>query len=514
MSPAMNLPVQNAAEPPPRTTLDIFISYVKEDASLVHDIAEELKKPFGLLLRFFIDSRSLADGDDFKKEINDRLDKADILLIVSTGQRRDSHDFPGYEIGFFSHSIRGQPDVAGIPRKIIPLVIGGKTPTAVLDIQGVIIGRDDILNFEVSPGNLSSEAKFLQSIADDNPFKKLLRQIRDSVLKRFGAQISDDDLDDLNKSINECAGRLYKKVFAYLQGRIYAESYPERKLILRTALPPLPLDEDTIIGQSTIEFVGQSFEAFGLPERPPNLTWQAFISAIRPTEISTQWKEGIRTLVSPALSGVLADNYYYVSTSSARAYRLFVSLIRTYYSGQKEIHIYIVELPPRKDSMTTKLVHAVSIGCKYRSLFLEKNSKFSPKSAMFWLTSDVFRSSIKEMWRELQQVLAEARQDRLDDPDVLRKIYGDAGHTDLDELAVVWRRAENDLNKIAHDALAADDAGIMAMKPAFMKGLAEFCAMTEQMNREFTAKALQALEADITQKLADDSPTQPKTAVA
>jgi hypothetical protein len=44
--------------------------------------------------------------------------------------------------------------------------------------------------------------------------------------------------------------------------------------------------------------------------------------------------------------------------------------------------------------------------------------------------------------------------------------------------------------------------------------LAEFCAMTEQMNREFTAKALQALEADITQKLADDSPTQPKTAVA
>jgi len=92
-----------------KSTLEVFVSYAKEDLSLVREIVEELKKPFGYALRFFIDDRSIDDGDDWRDKINDALDRADILLIVSTGHRRESHSFTGYEVGWFSNSKKFAP---------------------------------------------------------------------------------------------------------------------------------------------------------------------------------------------------------------------------------------------------------------------------------------------------------------------------------------------------------------------------------------------------------------------
>jgi hypothetical protein len=233
-------PVKNTTKRRRKTRLEVFVSYAKEDALLVRDITEELSKPFSFLLDFFVDKESIKDGDDWRATVNQRLDSADILLIIATGQQRESHDFPGFEVGYFSRSIKERPTVdENIGRQIIPLIIGGKPPSAVLDIQGIIIQPDDIFNFEVSPGDLSSEAKSLQSPPSDNPFRKLLLHLRDIVTAMSQIRLTSTDLDLLDKNINECAGRLYKRAFAYLQGRIYAESFPERKLVIRTALPPL-----------------------------------------------------------------------------------------------------------------------------------------------------------------------------------------------------------------------------------------------------------------------------------
>ena len=348
----------NIAGPARKARIQVFVSYAREDASLVRDITDELKQPFSFLLDFFVDSQTIRQGANWREVINDRLDSADVLLMISTGQPKESFEFPGYEIGYFSRSIKGRSPRDGTGRQVIPLVIGGATPSAVLDIQGVIIKPDDVLS--VVPGDLASEDKFLERLGEDNPFRKMLRQLRDVVTTMADIKLSDDDLRVLDKNINDCASRLYRKAFAYLQDRIYSESYPERKIIIRTALPPLPSDEEAVLAGSTIEFVGKSFELFSLSERPRQLTWPTFIAAIRRADIAMQWREGIRTLVSRALSGMTSDNYYFVSSLKAEhSFRLFVSLTRTYFSGQKEIHIYIVEkiaLKDYGDLKTTKLM--------------------------------------------------------------------------------------------------------------------------------------------------------------
>ena len=490
-----------------KSTVDIFISYAKEDRPLVVDIAELLRKPFGFQLRFFIDDRSIEEGDEWRDKINDTLDSADILLIVATGQKRESHSFTGYEIGYFSKSVKARPVAGAVKRHIVPLVFGDKLPIPVSDVQGI--------NLAVKPGDLSSEAKFMQVAAGRNPFRDLLYHLRDMIIKQLKPSPSNSEMEELNRSIEESAAALYKKIFAYLRNGVFLEQYPERKLVIRTASAPGSSDDDAMFDSCTIDFVGEFFDMFGFNERPSKLPWQAFMQAISPPGLAAQWQDGIRALVSDALNGIPVENYSFVRSSEmGPAYRLFVSLVRTYYSEQKEVHIYIVEVAPIKeygDTTTSKLARAVDIGLKYRSLFLEGiKSPFSPERISFLVTKEQLRPAIKEMWRELQHLLAEAEQAHLDDPELLAEIYGDDGHRHVDDLAVLWHGAEDGLSKLTREVMATPDDGVMAMKPAVMAALKEFCGKTEQMNQEYTARALRALNARLTATATEPAPTLAK----
>jgi len=487
--------------------LKIFVSYAREDADLVKNIVSELTVPFGVvLLDFFVDTESIKAGDDWRKTINERLEQADILLIVATNLLKESYDFPGYEAGFFARSIMERPTAGGIARRIIPLILGRQPPAPVFDIQGVMIRQEDVFGIEVAPGE--SEANFLQGVKNNNPFRELLTYLRDIVTTMTDTKLSDAELQRMNKAINYSSIQLYKEVFSYLRTRVCEDLFPERKIIIRTPAPQ-PSGNEGILAASTVEFVGKSFEVFGLAERPVQRKWTEFLSDISRLEIATQWNEGIRTLVAGALEsrkGVPDDNYYFLSSLRGdQSFRLFVSLNRTYFSGDREIHIYIVALAPLKDygdRKTTKLLKAVALGLRYRSLFLEEGSPFSPDLLGYWHGKDL-RARIAELWNDLQHMLTEARQERLDDPELLSLIYGAGGHRRLDELVVVWHDAETELSKKTRDVVAASDDKVDAMKSDFLDVLTKFCSQTEQMNREYTTKALQALEGEITRKLAE-----------
>jgi hypothetical protein len=489
-----------------KSKIEVFVSYAKEDRQLVLEIAEALKKPFSpFQLHFFIDDRSIEEGDEWRDKINDALDAADILLIVATGQKKESHSFTGYEIGYFSKSVKARPMARTVKRRVVPLIFGDKLPIAVSEIQGI--------NVAVKPGDLSSEERFMQIFSGRNPFRNLLSLFRDMIIELQGTRLSNSDMEDWNRNIDDCAIGLYKRIFGYLRGSIFLEKYPERKLIIRTASPPGPPEDDSTLDKCTIDFVGESFDMFSFQQRPTKLPWREFVQAISPAELATQWEEGIRSLVSDALTGIPVENYAFVRSSElGPAYRLFVSLVRTYYSEQREIHIYIVEVAPTQeygDTATTKLAKAVDLGLRYRSLFLEGiTSPFSPQKLSWSTSKEQLRSIVKNMWRELQHLLAEARQSHLDDPELLVAIYGPEGHKHVDDLTALWFVAEDGLSKLTHEVMAAPDEKIMAMKPAVMASLKEFCDRTEQMNQEFTASALRALNAKLTSNVAAPVPAE------
>jgi hypothetical protein len=111
--------------------LRIFISYASEDLEIAHAIAIALASalPEGFSEIYF-DKWSLHAGEEFRNQIKAKLEKSDILIIVSTGVQKDAYAFPSWEVGFFEGVRRRDPN-----RKMIPMYLD-KPPADTAGFQG------------------------------------------------------------------------------------------------------------------------------------------------------------------------------------------------------------------------------------------------------------------------------------------------------------------------------------------------------------------------------------------
>ena len=133
-------------------------------------------------------------------------------------------------------------------------------------------------------------------------------------------------------------------------------------------------------------------------------------------------------LVSGAVNGDFRDNRQIVTSQEKdRAYRMFVARSIIYYSGVREIHIYIVEIKYKDygDPTTTMLLKAISIGLQYRFMFLEgKISEFSPDNFNATMQEDL-RGKIAQMTQQLDYLLWYSRDAGLRKPENILQILGD-----------------------------------------------------------------------------------------
>ena len=84
-------PEERSLVRPPEQKLHIFLSYASEDKQLVAGIASELKAAFPFSLEVHRDE-DFKLGDNWKEDIEDGLDKTDILLVIFTdGRSRAFH---------------------------------------------------------------------------------------------------------------------------------------------------------------------------------------------------------------------------------------------------------------------------------------------------------------------------------------------------------------------------------------------------------------------------------------
>lgn len=97
----------------------------------------------------------------------------------------------------------------------------------------------------------------------------------------------------------------------------------------------------------------------------------------------------------------------------------------------------------------------------------------------------------------MKLILRESRDARLDEPDILAKIFGDDGATIVNRNLGIWNEALARLDAAAHRLLGASDPDSDVERTAFLKVLKEFAEKTEAMNRDFTCCALRALADDI-----------------
>lgn len=488
----MAKPTRSAPRKSTTRGISIFISYASEDQDLAKDVNLELKKLFPVGIRTFFDRASLEAGENFKEAIDQALDAADILLILFSDQVKPSHSFTGYEAGYFSRSKAQRPRLKpGVERMMIPFCIGSKAPATTFDLQHINVDIADVISLVEDPASFRREAP--SPLADDNPVLRLLTRIAGIV-----AQATDiGDPDAVQANVRDSAERLYQRIFKYQQTRKWQEDIPERKIIVRT--PPAPQGATDVLAKATIELEGSSFGLFGIAETPSrSFAWPQFFAMISPSELASAWAEGLKLMVGAALERDFDDNYHVVaSVKGDKAFRLFVSRVVKFYNGQTEVHVYVVEMKTKDygDELTTRLLKAISVGLRFRFLVLEEASPFTVAKLSF--PNVAMRPVVTELLAQIKVILRDTRDARLDQPDLLSRIFGAEGPVIVKRNLDTWNETLARLDQAAHALLAASDSDAEAAKGPFLQALDAFTRKTDAMNREFTSRALTALADEI-----------------
>ena len=490
--------------------ISVFISYVSEDRELAASFEAELLQLFAVSaslppVSVFRDVGSIGKGSDYRTVITNALNAADILLVVLTDRLKPSFAFPGFEVGFFARSLDERPKIYGnIDRKILPVCIGADSPSTLDYLQAIKVDEDQIVKVSTQSTGAGLPG------GSSNPVFALLANISetaDAVLgKRGGAGggVSKQD-EQWRQKLTTSAARLNNSIQAYLESRVSSETYPERKIVVHCDTPPVIGATGVDLSGSRIDLVGNTFQVFGFPEeRTRTYNWNDFIKKM-PSDMSGTWSEGLRALVTNALQGS-DDNYCVVAASSGNdAYRLFVSRVATYVSKKTEIHIYIVKMILRHygDPLTSRLLSAINIGLQFRFMFLEDRSQFRPAKFDFPLAADVgkemeaWKSAVTELLNHMNLILREAQDQHLMDTDLLDKIWGPGGGARVREMMAAWEKARSALYAAAQDVLSSGVSDFPATQEPFRKALRDLHATTQDMNRDYTLRALHAVVEEI-----------------
>jgi hypothetical protein len=497
--------------------LQVFISYATEDENLARSIGDELRKAFGPTILKVSIAAEYKLGASWRQGLEDDLNTTDILLIVATGLQKLSHSFTGFEVGYFKGSRKYQPRMMHFEseRLIIPIAIATNIPDPVVDVQSLQLDTPlDALN--VQQGNLRDQNTFLESVgyaSRKNPLLKLFTRIQ-SVIKT-AIELSDEELEAFDEAIRNSSKRLHETIFAELRRRVSTESFPERKIIIRMEARTKETKSKDPLAGATIEFLGRSFELFGFdPPGAGERTCEGFLATIPAEQIAASWADIIRSLVVAARQGDFRENRRLLaSADQTRFFRIFVARSVLFYSGVTELHIYVVEVKSRDygDPGTTMLLKAISVGLQYRFMFLERNSEFSPASFALTLL-DGLHEKISHLIQELDFLLWMSKDAGLREPENLLRIYGQSlGSDELDERAALWEQHKDELYLAAYAVLGVlNPQDLSTKKREFIKVLKLFCNSTQEMNRDFTARTLRALE-DVVSK-SDDEPVMTRAA--
>jgi len=333
------------------------------------------------------------------------------------------------------------------------------------DIQGVSIGADEV--YKVLKTKLDSGVEPV--LDEDHPVVKLLTRISDLVMQTLGT--------NLGKStrIVKQASMLYRIIHEYLQGRISSETYPERKLIIRTLTRPSFGRDGIDLTKSSIELVVDFTDIFDVTTAQSigrEFTWAEFCEKI-PATVRANCMSGVQQLATTVLKGG-GDNYHVVTTVPRdKSFRLFVSKVVTYFSQKTEIHIYVVQMRTKDygDPESTRLLKAISVGLRFRSLVLDEQSPFRPeKLGHPIVTAPDLKAKISEMLGQMDLILREANEADLSDPAFLIAIWGRGQEKKVQDMIDVWEVTRIRLYASADDVLmAAEDVSFRQKKENLLR---------------------------------------------
>ncbi|HWO15397.1 MAG TPA: toll/interleukin-1 receptor domain-containing protein [Solirubrobacterales bacterium] len=446
----MTEPQSDPPEPtsaPPDSKLTIFISYVREDEVVTTAMSNALQGAFGTDITVFMDKVSIQQGDNIRQVIEANLAKSDVLVIVSTGTERPSHDWAGFELGYFAAKHTEPKPNRPLWGRIVTLAAPGKDPRP---NSGYLY-----IPLEVAPLLLaSSETEFskrVQDIPDDDPLLLWFGVLYEAI---YGVSPLNRkaDRDRYRENIRE----LKCRIFAEFKRRPKAVMRPQKRIVVRHKLDATSTEFDP--EATTITFHGGAASVFGIPDALGDsaMSWRHFCQSVSAHPHGAFWTLTLMELLqSVALRGIGDTNRTVVaSQSEAQLYRLVLGTLTTFYDGWVESDVDVIEVYRRADfgnPKTTLLLKGLQLVCRFRFLFLEDQSEFHHLNIAV-LALPQLAERARQIARELEILKADSLEACLDKPADWRPYLT---VQQLEAMARTWLPLEAALTTRCKDAIQA-----------------------------------------------------------
>jgi hypothetical protein len=393
----------------------IFISYASEDLPIAAAIGTCLKIALGdFFAEVNLDKWFLQPGLAFKKQIESKLQKTDVFIIVYTGAEKQSHGYTGWEVGYFDHVMETSPG-----RLKIALYLDSP-PAISAEEQGIPLGlgRDRL---EMTCEEFESDL----AVRPDEPICLLLEKWQAEV----GKIVEDSGFPKPQKKPEQdpatCVRSLKLAIFRYLRGTVETVVQPQKQITIRVkgsaleqAIDNLPADARLIPQRA-----GTPMSIFGLQDE--EVTWEKFLSSTADNRLCDSWREAITSVVMSSFPDrVNVDNSQIIlSSDEVKAYRVILTKATKYYDDCREFSVYFVELLNRADygdEATSNLLKGLQLVCRFRFMFLETDSEFSSQNVST-INIDRLPDLARRLLKELGLLRKDARDAGLDEPKVWRK---------------------------------------------------------------------------------------------
>jgi hypothetical protein len=478
--PTPSRPRERSETSPPRP-LRLFVSYASEDGALAMALHRMLRDHLSSdFAEVEIDTESLRAGLDLTDQIRQQLLCTDILIVVYTGQMKASHSFTGLEIGFFLARERSAKEP--VQRRIIPFY-RDQPPDTVAGAKGVPFGITKVM-LKLSPAEYDAQ---LQTLSDGHPVVAVLKNLESDVnamrrLVGFGA-----DQDFTPERRLQSTRTFLKAVFNELRKGVDFDYNPQKKLVI--AVPrDLSTEAMELPGDAELrpEGAGTMLGVFGLPDQP--ITWGEFLRTADRQFVSA-WKDVIETVVTSSLERVDVDNSQIVlSRNNSTLYRVILSRSMRYCDDRREFHLYFVEVARRSDfgnETSTKLLKALGLCCRFRFMFFEFRSEFSPEVLTLHINPYEIRESTRKLLRELNLIQRDAMEAQLNSAiDWLDLVE----RKDLEEMQRLYAPIDVKIRRAADAVLSASDDAILPAHQAMIAAISELSGAFAERNAQLVKR--------------------------
>jgi len=392
----------------------IFISYASEDLPIAAAIGSCLKVALGdYFAEVNLDKWFLQPGLAFKKQIESKLQRTDVFIIVYTGVEKQSHGYTGWEVGYFDHVME-----TASGRLKIALYLDAP-PAISAEEQGIslALGRDKL--------ELTCEQFEAQLVVQpDDPICLLLENWQTEVSRIIEQSGFPKPQAKPEQEPVACVRSLKLAIFRYLKGTVETVVKPQKQINIRVRGSALDQSCETLPPDAELRPIGggSSMAIFGLQDEP--VTWEKFLNLTADNKFRDSWREAITTVVMSSFPDrVNVDNSQVIpSSDEVRAFRVILTTATTYYNDYREFSVYFVEMLRRADygdQSTSYLLKGLELVSRFRFMFLEVDSDFSCQNITA-VNIDRIPELASRLLKELNLLRKDAREAGMDEPKVWR----------------------------------------------------------------------------------------------